>query len=147
MNDALVRLSRVTAMMPTARKNAKSHQHSYLDLSGLLAHVRPVLAVNGLSEVCEIAADEAGRIGCRYLFVGPDDVYETPWAWLPPARDAQSAGGEISYLRRYVLSAACGVDASDDVDAPTKPARAKPKPDSTQLPGVRQVQIAIYKAG
>jgi hypothetical protein len=145
--DALRRLSRVTAAMPTAQKNAKSHQHTYLDLSGLLAHVRPVLAAEGLSEVAEVTTDDHGRIGCRYVFVGPDDSYSTPWLWLPAASNAQDAGGEVSYLRRYVLSAACGVDASDDVDARPKPAAKKKAATEKPRGGIRDLQIAFSNVG
>lgn len=119
MSDALRRLGQVAAQMPPARKSARGHQHVYLDLPGLLAHITPVLTANGLSAVCEVTADEAGRVGVRYQFVSEDDIYMTPWFWLPGARNAQDAGGHITYARRYVLSAACGVPEAETVATST----------------------------
>ena len=145
MSDALRRLAAVCSSMPPAKKSATGHQHRYLDLPGLLAHVTPQLAAQGLAAVSEVTTDEHGRVGCRYLFVGPDDVHETPWFWLPPARDAQTAGGSITYARRFVLSSACGVPEQETVAtaAPKKAAAKK----AGLLPQVKNLQIAFTEAG
>jgi hypothetical protein len=145
MNDALVRLGKVCADMPEVAKNTKGGHGRYLDLPGLMDHIRPVLASHGLAAVTEVSVDDDGRVGCRARFLSDTDEYSTPILWLPRAQTAQDAGAAVTYARRFVLTAACGVSAADDVDARPKP--KKKAATETPVGGVRDLQIAFDRAG
>ena len=117
---------------PTKDKRANAGQfgYTYASLDTILAHVRPVLAKHGLSIVQNVELGD-GRVHVTtiLLHTSGDRMEFGPVAWASGS-DMQKAGGAITYLRRYALTAALSIAADEDQDGahaePDKPQRTAP---------------------
>ena len=102
----------------------------YVQIDGLLAAVRPILAKHGLSVV-----QSTGGIGqdisvsTRILHTSGEWVQTDALVLKAVKADPQGAGSAVTYGRRYSLSAALGVawDDDDDGNAASAPPKAAPK--------------------
>ena len=92
-----------------------SYKYKYADLADVSSVVLPLLAKHGLSFSAKPTLDEGGRFVLEYVLrhtTGESDGGAYPL----PSGSPQQIGSAITYARRYVLSAICGVapDADDD---------------------------------
>ena len=113
----------------TKKANAGSYTYTYADLADVLATVRPVLKKHGLAVSQSVTGDEKGvAVETRVTHTEGWTERFGPLVLSSPG-DPRSAGGAITYARRYGLSAALGIATEDDTDGATasKPA-PKPKP-------------------
>ncbi len=91
----------------------------YAPLPDILNAVRPVLAKNGVSIIQRPATDESGNTGVETMLLhktGQYIIFE-PYFLKPSKIDPQTAGGAITYARRYALNAALGISGEEDDDA------------------------------
>lgn len=91
----------------------------YAPLPDILNAVRPVLAKNGISIIQRPATDESGNTGVETMLLhktGQYIIFE-PYFLKPSKIDPQTAGGAITYARRYALNAALGISGEEDDDA------------------------------
>lgn len=86
----------------------------YADLAAVLNTVRPVFAKHGLSMVQSTAFD--GQLVNVTTVIGhAEGGHVSSVASCVPAKvDAQGIGAATTYLRRYSLSAMCGIAQEDD---------------------------------
>lgn len=91
-------------------------------------YVRPVLTKHGMSVFQSIKTDESGRVGvCTVLFHDSGEFIEGDYAFCDVKIPTNSSGKEIltqgqatgvniTYLRRYSLNAALGINGDKDTD-------------------------------
>jgi hypothetical protein len=123
-----------------------SYQFRYADLETILAATRPALAANGLALVQPIREDNGGVYLDTMLMHADGGVITSSIPLHDPAAmaDLKHYGAEISYLRRYAVTAILGVSADDDLDEngqqpedePT--GKSKPRSPRTNKPGQKQ---------
>lgn len=94
----------------------------------LQEYVRPVLAKHGMSVFQPIKTDESGRVGvCTVLFHESGEFIEGDYVFcdvkIPVNSNGkeiltqgQATGVNITYLRRYSLNAALGINGDKDTD-------------------------------
>ena len=94
----------------------------------LQEYVRPVLSKYGMSVFQPVKTDENGRVGvCTVLFHESGEFIEGDYVFcdlkIPANRDGkeiltqgQATGVNITYLRRYSLNAALGINGDKDTD-------------------------------
>lgn len=101
----------------------------YENLADTLAeYVRPVLSKNGMSFTQSIKTDENGRVGvCTVLFHESGEFIESDYIFCDVSipvdakgnkllTKEQATGGSVTYLRRYSLNAALGINGDKDTD-------------------------------
>ena len=101
----------------------------YANLEDTLAeYVRPILAKHGMSVFQPIKTDENGRVGvCTVLFHDSGEFIEGDYVYcdivIPLSKqgnkiltEGQATGVCITYLRRYSLNAALGINGDKDTD-------------------------------
>ena len=101
----------------------------YANLEDTLAeYVRPVLSKYGMSVYQSIKSDEGGRVGvATTLFHESGEYIEGDYVfcniWIPTNKEGkeiltegQATGVCITYLRRYSLNAALGINGDKDTD-------------------------------
>lgn len=94
----------------------------------LQEYVRPILSKHGMSVFQPIKTDEAGRVGvCTVLFHESGEFIEGDYVFCDVKIPTNSSGKEIltqgqatgvniTYLRRYSLNAALGINGDKDTD-------------------------------
>lgn len=101
----------------------------YANLEDTLAeYVRPILTKHGMSVFQSLATDERGRVGvCTTLFHESGEFIEGDYVYcdivIPTSKqgnkiltEGQATGVCITYLRRYSLNAALGINGDKDTD-------------------------------
>ena len=114
-----------------ARDGENPHFRSkYVQIDGLLAAVRPILAQHGLSVVQSTGGDGQNITITTMLMHTSGEWLKTDALTLRAQQATpQGAGSAITYGRRYSLSAALGVawDDDDDGNAASTPPKAEKK--------------------
>lgn len=137
INELAAALAKAQASMRNAPKNAQNPhlKNRYADLSSVRDTVIGPLTAQGIAVVQAFRAADPGCvlmvttllhssgqwISSELSMALPDSGKQNP---------AQVMGSVISYLRRYSLSAICGISADDDDDAEavrTPPAQPEPE--------------------
>ena len=112
--------------------NTGQYGYSYIDLAGVVSHVRPVLSKHGLAVSQDIAVTADGRLGISTTLhhTSGETLTFGPVAG-PNGSTWQQLGSGITYARRYGLLAALGLAADEDDDgasAGTEQPKRKPEP-------------------
>ena len=123
-----------------ARDGQNPHFRSkYVQIDGLLAAVRPMLAKNGLSVIQSTGGNGQDiSVTTEILHTSGEWIRTDALVLKAVKADPQGAGSAVTYGRRYSLSAALGVAWDDDDDgnaassAPAKKAEQK-KPRKDEL--------------
>ena len=114
-----------------ARNGENPHFRSkYVQLDGLLAAVRPLLAKHGLSVIQSTGGNGQDIAVTTMLMHKSGEWIETDALMIKPAKsDPQGCMSAITYSRRYSLSAALGVawDDDDDGNAASAPPKSNAK--------------------
>ena len=114
-----------------ARDGENPHFRSkYVQIDGLLAAVRPILAQHGLSVVQSTGGDGQNvTITTMILHTSGEWLKTDALTLRAQQATPQGAGSAITYGRRYSLSAALGVawDDDDDGNAASTPPKAEKK--------------------
>jgi hypothetical protein len=118
-------LARAQGRFPTISKtktatvetrSGGSYSYNYADIADVLAAVRPILADEGLAIVqrTDVLA-LGGHVLVTTLYHADGSFLESQWRMRDLA-DPQGVGGDLTYFRRYQLSALIGVATEDDDD-------------------------------
>lgn len=101
----------------------------YAPLPDVLNEIRPVLAKYGLSLIQSPAVSEKG-IGVETLLLhkSGQHIAFDPYFLTPAKNDPQTAGGAITYARRYALNAILGIAGEEDDDGNTASGNSTKKP-------------------
>ena len=126
-----------------ARDGENPHFRSkYVQIDGLLAAVRPILAKHGLSVIQSTGGNGQDISVTTEIMHTSGEWVRTDALMIKPAKaDPQGCMSAITYSRRYSLSAALGVAWDDDDDGnaasapkPTPKAEDKPTPKAEDKP-------------
>jgi hypothetical protein len=136
-----------------ARDGENPHFRSkYVQIDGLLAAVRPILAQHGLSVVQSTGGDGQNvTITTMILHTSGEWLKTDALTLRAQQATPQGAGSAITYGRRYSLSAALGVawDDDDDGNAASTPPKAEkkaaPKAKTKEEPKAKEEQKAPRK--
>ena len=130
-------LSQAQAVIARAEMDSTNPflKNKYASLGSVIKAIQPVLKPNGLSYT-QIVEGEGATIGVITVLMHESGEWIESRISMPLGEErgkslAQAAGGIITYLRRYSLSAIFGVYAEEDTDAAQKvekKAEAKPEP-------------------
>lgn len=127
---------------PYNTANNPFFKSKYAPLPDVLNIVRPILGKHGLSIIQSPATDENGNTGVETMILHSSGQYILfdPYFLKPSKIDPQTAGGAITYARRYALNAALGISGEEDDDGNTASGNSKrtdkqkdEKSDSTLL--------------
>lgn len=119
-----------TALIPT--KSGGSYSYKYADLSDIWESIRPALKSNGLAVTQSLTGGSNGTMGIRTTVwhksgQKTSEVFE----FAVSGRTPQEVGSQITYYKRYALSAELGLSTEDDDDgaaASRRPAAEEPPP-------------------
>lgn len=128
-----------TATIPM--KAGGVYSYDYADLPSTIDAVRRALAENKLSHTAAIDSED-GRTTVSVRIMHASGQWIESALVLPPSADVKALAGNITYYRRYLLTALVGVAADDDMDSEpeagaTYQARTKQARPATVTPTVR----------
>jgi hypothetical protein len=110
-------LVKAQSAMSFASKNSKNphFKNTYADLPAVIDAVKDALNENGIVFIQTPTESEDGRLHLvtRLLHTTGEWIEDTAVCPLPKA-DPQGFGSALTYLRRYSLSAICGLYQEDD---------------------------------
>lgn len=111
------------------------YKSKYAPLPDLLNITRPVLAKHGLSIIQSPATDENGNTGVETMILHSSGQYILfePYFLKPSKIDPQTAGGAITYARRYALNAALGISGEEDDDGNTASGKKQEKNEKYEI--------------
>lgn len=106
----------------------------YAPLPDILNSVRPVLTRHGISIIQRPATDESGNTGVETMLLHKSGQYILfePYFLKPAKTDPQTAGGAITYARRYALNAALGISGEEDDDGNSASSKGNKAPAPAQ---------------
>ncbi|MCH9731647.1 MAG: ERF family protein [Actinomycetia bacterium] len=119
-----------TALIPT--KSGGSYSYKYADLSDIWDAIRPPLAAHGLAVTQSLTGGSSGYMGIRTTVWHTSGQHISDTVELAiNARTPQEVGSQVTYFKRYALSALLGLSTEDDDDGaaasrkPAEPARTE----------------------
>lgn len=121
----------------------------YADLAAIRDAVIPALSKNGLSVTQATGFDEAGNLRLYTRLTHESGQWIESVFPLKANDNPQAMGSQLTYARRYTLSAISGISADEDDDAEIA-TRENGKPPSDELVTKEQVealQTAIVEIG
>src|SRR5699024_3490835 len=133
-----------------------TYQFEYTDLGGILDEVKPHLSKNGITILQDSYTEMSER---RNMICVDTTLIHTSGEWMkteplkiPASQNIQDMGGQITYLKRYSLSAMLGISTEEDDDANgtlgNQVTYEKNKSDQTQQTEIgKPVLIAKFKQG
>lgn len=123
-----------TALIPT--KNGGSYSYKYADLSDIWESIRPALKANGLAVTQSLTGGGQGAMGIRTtVWHKTGQTTSEVFEFAISGRTPQEVGSQITYFKRYALSAVLGLSTEEDDDgaAASRPRQADPPPQRTEL--------------
>lgn len=115
INELATALNIAQAEMGGATTDAKNpfFKSKYADLGSIIKVIKPPFANNGLT-YSQFPITSENRIGVETIIMHKSGQFiSNEFTMNVPKADPQSAGGVISYCRRYALQAICGIPAVD----------------------------------
>lgn len=97
-------------------KSGGSYEHKFADLPGILATVRPVLGKHGISFMQVPSQINGSNYLVTRLMHGSGQWIQSALPLSPIGERIQAWGGQITFLKRYALSAILGVAGENDDD-------------------------------
>lgn len=145
----------VQAEVRNAAKSAEGYGYNYAPLDAIVEEVRPILAKHGLAVVQLPTLVENGEVGLTTRIIHESGEWIEELASIPApsvgrANQAQMAGAALTYLRRYMLTAALNIAAEEDTDVSTHEQRTGNGQRNTQGqpqvadPKVNHEQVAYF---
>ena len=134
---------------PTRNGENPHFKSKYVQLDGLLAAVRPILANHGLSLMQSTGGDGVNiSVSTLIMHTSGEWIETEPLVLKAQQATPQGAGSACTYGRRFSLSAALGVAWDDDDDgnaASNPPTKAKPKKAPTKDEHLKAVAAEAKK--
>lgn len=117
-----------TALIPT--KSGGSYSYKYADLSDIWESIREPLKANGLAVTQSLTGGSSGFMGIRTTVWHKSGQHISDTVELAiNQRTPQEVGSQVTYFKRYALSALLGLSTEDDDDgAAASRSHAPPKP-------------------
>lgn len=115
INELALALTKAQAEMGGAVMDSDNpfFKSKYADLGSIIRVIKPPFAKHGLS-YSQFPITSEDRIGVETVIVHESGQFiSNEFTMRVPKADPQSAGGVISYCRRYALQAVCGIPAVD----------------------------------
>lgn len=119
LKDLFAALAKAQAEMSMAGLSSENpyFKTRYADLAAIVKASRPALTKHGLSIIQQIITHDDGQTMLHTLLCHSSGQWiESRIRINPPKNDVQSMGSYITYLRRYSITALCGIVASDEDD-------------------------------
>lgn len=110
------------------------YKYKYADIADVTAVVMPLLGKHGLSFTCQPTIREDGKYGLAYQLLHSSGEMIEGFYPMDVTLRPQDKGGEITYARRYCLSAVTGVAADEDTDARELPKPQEPRQEPQRRP-------------
>jgi len=110
-------------------KAGAKYTFDYADLAAINASIREPLSKNGLAYTHIMSTDEKGPHLLTMLIHSSGEWFSSRYP-LPNSLDPKDLGGQITYGKRYSISALTGCVADDDNDA--EPAQIVQQPQARQ---------------
>ncbi len=132
INELAEALAKAQGVMAGAKKDEENpfFKSNYADLASVWNAIRGPLSDNGLSVVQNIETVEDGAVMVVSVLMHKGGQWiDSRMPVKPVKNDMQGLGAAISYARRYLLSAQCGVY---QVDLDADEDQGKPIPESKQ---------------
>jgi hypothetical protein len=141
--------------LPHIPKAATAHYGKYADLEDVSSVALPLLGEQGLAYTAEPGQDDEGRLVLDYALLhesGEERARQFPlWLFLPERATAQTAGGLITFFRRYCLCSVTGIapgGEDDDGQAASQPADGDQRPaERTAGDNPWETKTPTYLAG
>ena len=144
-------LSQAQAVIARAEMDSTNPflKNKYASLGSVIKAIQPVLKPNGLSYT-QIVEGEGATIGVITVLMHESGEWIESRISMPLGEErgkslAQAAGGIITYLRRYSLSAIFGVYAEEDTDAQKVEKKAKTEAPAPEPPSA-EMELATAEA-
>ncbi len=117
---------------PNNTANNPYFKSKYAPLPDVLNDIRPILSENGISVVQSPVTDGAGSTGVETMLLHTSGQYilTDPYFLKPVKNDPQTAGGAITYARRYALNAVLGISGEEDDDGNSASAKNELNPQN-----------------
>lgn len=121
LTELATALSKAQAEMPSLELNAENpyFKSRYADLGGIIKTAKSILAKHGLA-ISQLPTSVDGKVGLTTVLIHSSGEFIESTVLLPLPEEsrnlAQSAGGMITYLRRYSYAAILGLYADEDLD-------------------------------
>lgn len=114
--DLFAALAKAQAEVENADKSSTNphFKSKYADLAEVLNTVRPTFAKHGLSLIQSTGFDGSLVTVTTLIAHATGGSITSTAACIPAKSDAQGVGAATTYLRRYSLSAMCGIAQEDD---------------------------------
>jgi hypothetical protein len=121
-----------TALIPT--KSGGSYSYKYADLSDIWDAIREPLKANGLAVTQSLTGGSSGFMGIRTtVWHKSGQSTEDTVELAINSRTPQEVGSQVTYFKRYALSALLGLSTEDDDDGAaasrSRPAEAPQRTD------------------
>lgn len=128
-------LGEMATIAATRKVDTGQYAYEYAELSAVLADARPKLAENGLA-LFQTATTDGRDVEVWTTIMHTSGQYLTlaPFR-LPAGNTAQSAGGSVTYARRYALMAALSLATGDDDGASAGVRETAPPPSQARRAG------------
>ena len=123
-----------------AEADAGQYKYQYATLDAVLNAVRGPLSANGLS-ITQLPGRKVEKEGVELLTLttvlghSSGQFIDNDFEMYPPKRDPQGIGSAMTYMRRYVIMAMCGIAGAADDDA------EKTKPEAEKITAAQADQI------
>lgn len=105
----------------------------YADLAAVIAAIRPALSENGIAILQTIEPAEGGKgYSLRTMLAHASGQFIGSEVTLAPWSDPKTFAVELTYMRRYALSALVGVASDDDTDGNSEES-AGPQEDKPRI--------------
>lgn len=102
-------------------KKGGTYQFEYTDLGGILDEVKPHLSKNGITILQDSYTEITEQVNMicvdTSLIHSSGEWMKTEPLKIPASQNIQDMGGQITYLKRYSLSAMLGISTEEDDDA------------------------------
>jgi hypothetical protein len=135
LNELAAALSKAQGEFPLIAKNKKVDfqpktggrvKYNYADLADVISAISPVLARHGLSFIQETQIDGENLI-LESTLMHASGQWRTNRFPLAKFDRQQEQGSELTYIRRYTLTAMLGVHADEDDDGQSASEKTKLK--------------------
>ncbi|MBL18702.1 MAG: hypothetical protein CMC82_02585 [Flavobacteriaceae bacterium] len=137
IKELALALTKAQASMGGAKKDGSNpfFDSKFADLNSIIKVIKPAFAKNGLA-YCQFPVTVEDRIGVETVITHSSGQFiSNEFTMKVPKADPQSAGGVISYCRRYALQAVCGIPAVDsDAEEYMEGVRKTPLEEALETP-------------
>jgi hypothetical protein len=118
--EFLTAFAKFQELCPTIEKDSTGHNYKYASLPQIVERVKPFLNQAGLVMFQEVKGEQELKIETSLFAVkggGISSTFSVPLAMGQGKMSAiQSIGSNITYMRRYALSAILGIVTDEDKD-------------------------------